>query len=197
MWIDAAPKIVEGRLKAIFIECSYNDARPDDKLFGHMKPRHLMQELCVLAREVENWPGAEKVRERRKNNGRSSIGDVEFLRSGGAPQKKRKSRSPLRSPLSVMSQGLGILSNGGADGVIEEAGEDEDGSIDSVFSAAAPTKQNLLKGIKVIIIHVKDRLLPEPYDPGDYILKQILEWEKEMKLGCEFVLPVAGMSLYL
>ncbi|KAM3068702.1 3',5'-cyclic-nucleotide phosphodiesterase pde1 [Clarireedia jacksonii] len=197
VWNDAAPKILEGRLKAIFIECSYNDSRPDDKLFGHMKPRHLMQELCVLAREVENCQGVEKIKERKKIHGRVGVGDVEFLRKVGVPQRKRRSGSPLKSPLSVVSQGMGILSNGGADGVIEEEAEDEDGSIDSVVSAAGPTKHNLLKGIKVVIIHVKDRLLPEPYDAGDYIMKQILEWEKEMNLGCEFVLPVAGMSLYL
>ncbi|PQE18645.1 Cyclic-AMP phosphodiesterase class-II protein [Rutstroemia sp. NJR-2017a BVV2] len=194
VWNDAAPKIVEGRLKAILIECSYNDARPDDKLFGHMNPRHLMQELCVLAREVENWQGGERLRERKKINER---GEVEYLRRGGSPQWKRKSSSLLKSPLSVVSQGMGIFSHGGVDAVIDEEAEDEDGSIDTVFSAAGPTKQNLLKGIKVVIIHVKDRLLPEPYDPGEYIMKQILAWEKEMKLGCEFILPVAGTSLYL
>jgi hypothetical protein len=197
VWNDAAPKIAEGRLKAILIECSYNDARPDDKLFGHMNPRHLMQELCVLARGVENWQGGERIRERKKINDRAGVGEVEYLRRGGSPQWKRRSSSLLKSPLSVVSQGMGIFSHGGVDGVIDEEGEDEEGSIDTVFSAAGPMKQNLLKGIKVVIIHVKDRLLPEPYDPGDYIMKQILEWEKEMKLGCEFVLPVAGTSLYL
>ncbi|PQE12979.1 Cyclic-AMP phosphodiesterase class-II protein [Rutstroemia sp. NJR-2017a BBW] len=194
VWNDAAPKIVEGRLKAILIECSYNDARPDDKLFGHMNPRHLMQELCVLAKEVENWQGGERLRERKRINER---GEVEYMRRGGSPQWKRKSSSLLKSPLSVVSQGMGMFTHGGVDGVIDEEEEDDDGSVDTVFSAAGPTKQNLLKGIKVVIIHVKDRLLPEPYDPGEYIMKQILAWEKEMKLGCDFVLPVAGTSLYL
>jgi cAMP phosphodiesterase len=52
VWCDAAPKIVAGNLKAIFIECSYDDSQPDDYLFGHLCPRHLIDELISLARQV-------------------------------------------------------------------------------------------------------------------------------------------------
>lgn len=52
VWSDAAPKIVAGILQAIFIECSYDDSQPDETLFGHLAPRHLIAELLVLAEKV-------------------------------------------------------------------------------------------------------------------------------------------------
>ncbi|KFY39288.1 hypothetical protein V494_04040 [Pseudogymnoascus sp. VKM F-4513 (FW-928)] len=53
VWTDAAPKIVNGTLKAIFIECSYDDSRNDDTLFGHLAPRFLIEELLALASHVD------------------------------------------------------------------------------------------------------------------------------------------------
>ncbi|KAK2743800.1 3',5'-cyclic-nucleotide phosphodiesterase pde1 [Myotisia sp. PD_48] len=52
VWEVAAPKIISGSLKAIFIECSYTDAVEDWALFGHLCPRHLIAELKVLAGKV-------------------------------------------------------------------------------------------------------------------------------------------------
>lgn len=53
VWTDAAPKIANGTLKAIFIECSYDDSRNDDTLFGHLAPRFLIEELLALAAHVD------------------------------------------------------------------------------------------------------------------------------------------------
>lgn len=53
IWQEAAPKIVAGKLKAILIECSYDDSRPVDRLFGHLTPSFLIEELSVLAEEVK------------------------------------------------------------------------------------------------------------------------------------------------
>ncbi|KFZ15579.1 hypothetical protein V502_05534 [Pseudogymnoascus sp. VKM F-4520 (FW-2644)] len=53
VWTDAAPKIANGTLKAIFIECSYSDSRNDDTLFGHLAPRFLIEELLALASHVD------------------------------------------------------------------------------------------------------------------------------------------------
>ena len=52
VWAEAAPKIARGTLAAIFIECSYDDSQPDQVLFGHLAPRHLIAELIVLADKV-------------------------------------------------------------------------------------------------------------------------------------------------
>jgi cAMP phosphodiesterase len=52
VWEDAAPKIASRTLKAIFIECSYDDSVRDEDLYGHLCPRHLIAELAVLASKV-------------------------------------------------------------------------------------------------------------------------------------------------
>lgn len=52
VWLDAAPKVAGGLLRAIFIECSYDERQSDDTLFGHLCPRFLMEELQALARQV-------------------------------------------------------------------------------------------------------------------------------------------------
>ena len=64
VWADAAPKIAAGLLSAIFIECSYDDSQPDEMLFGHLNPRHLIAELSTLAEKVTNF----------RNNGNVSNG---------------------------------------------------------------------------------------------------------------------------
>ena len=35
VWDDAAGKVAEGRLKAVFIECSYDDNTRDEDLYGN------------------------------------------------------------------------------------------------------------------------------------------------------------------
>ena len=48
LWQRIAPLIKEKKLKAIFIEVSFDNAQPDKLLFGHLTPRLLMQEMDVL-----------------------------------------------------------------------------------------------------------------------------------------------------
>ncbi|KAI9791384.1 MAG: hypothetical protein M1816_003951 [Peltula sp. TS41687] len=52
IWDQAAPKIVGGVLRGIFIECSYDDSQSDGMLFGHLVPRHLIAELRSLGDRV-------------------------------------------------------------------------------------------------------------------------------------------------
>jgi cAMP phosphodiesterase len=52
VWADAAMKFVHGSLKAVFIECSYDDSVRDADLYGHLCPRHLVEELTFLAHQV-------------------------------------------------------------------------------------------------------------------------------------------------
>jgi cAMP phosphodiesterase len=52
VWSDAAVKFVHGSLKAVFIECSYDDSVRDADLYGHLCPRHLVEELTFLAHQV-------------------------------------------------------------------------------------------------------------------------------------------------
>lgn len=53
IWQEAAPKIAAGKLAAIFIECSYDDSQSVDRLFGHLAPRFVIQEMASLAEEVK------------------------------------------------------------------------------------------------------------------------------------------------
>ncbi|CAG8951067.1 hypothetical protein HYFRA_00006465 [Hymenoscyphus fraxineus] len=57
VWEKAAPKIVAGRLKAIFIESSFTDAKEDDYLFGHLTPKYIFQEMKSLAAMVQALGG--------------------------------------------------------------------------------------------------------------------------------------------
>jgi 3',5'-cyclic-nucleotide phosphodiesterase len=52
VWQEAAPRIAAGNLAAIFIECSYDDSRTVDQLFGHLTPRYICEEMTALAEEV-------------------------------------------------------------------------------------------------------------------------------------------------
>ncbi|KAK3357760.1 low-affinity cAMP phosphodiesterase [Lasiosphaeria hispida] len=52
VWREAAPKIATGKLAAVVIECSYDNSQPDDRLFGHLAPRFIAEEMGVLAAEV-------------------------------------------------------------------------------------------------------------------------------------------------
>lgn len=51
VWRAAAPKI-PAILSTIFIECSWLADRPDNLLYGHLSPKHLVDELAALAAEV-------------------------------------------------------------------------------------------------------------------------------------------------
>ncbi|OMQ12161.1 MBL fold metallo-hydrolase [[Flexibacter] sp. ATCC 35103] len=49
LWTAIAPLIKSKQLKGIFIEVSFPNEQPDQFLFGHLTPNHLMKELHTLA----------------------------------------------------------------------------------------------------------------------------------------------------
>lgn len=49
IWKAIAPIIREDRLHAIFMECSYPDSQADTKLYGHLSPKWVFEELNNLA----------------------------------------------------------------------------------------------------------------------------------------------------
>ncbi|MBS0349783.1 MAG: 3',5'-cyclic-nucleotide phosphodiesterase [Proteobacteria bacterium] len=53
LWQSIAPLIKSKKLRAIAIESSYTNAQPDNKLFGHLNPHWLLNELRVLAKTVD------------------------------------------------------------------------------------------------------------------------------------------------
>ncbi|KAL8278499.1 hypothetical protein RQP46_009189 [Phenoliferia psychrophenolica] len=52
VWKCAAPKIAAQKLTAIFLECSYPTSQPSEKLWGHLSPPYMFEELKVLAELV-------------------------------------------------------------------------------------------------------------------------------------------------
>ncbi|GAC27483.1 MBL fold metallo-hydrolase [Brumicola pallidula] len=49
VWQFIKSKVREGRLKAIIIESSFTNEKPNDSLFGHLTPKLVNQELLALA----------------------------------------------------------------------------------------------------------------------------------------------------
>ena len=81
VWEDAAAKVADDRLKAIFIECSYDDSTRNEDLYGHLCPRHLVAELVFLAHCVIN---------RRKHtisNGSTAVDGPVPIKAGEAGSK--------------------------------------------------------------------------------------------------------------
>jgi cAMP phosphodiesterases class-II len=87
VWRAAAPKI-PSTLSTIFIECSWPSGRPDEQLYGHLSPEHLVDELAALAAEVAAV---------RSSSGRSSSGSGGTKSSSRAeealPKRKRRRRN--------------------------------------------------------------------------------------------------------
>jgi cAMP phosphodiesterase len=55
-----------------------------------------------------------------------------------------------------------------------------------------------LKGLKVVIIHVKENLLDDDEPPiGERILDELRKHESRANTGCEFILSYPGMSIYV
>lgn len=48
LWTAVAPLVQNKKLKGIFIEVSFPNEQPDQFLFGHLTPNHLMTELHIL-----------------------------------------------------------------------------------------------------------------------------------------------------
>ncbi|TGO85561.1 hypothetical protein BPOR_0385g00120 [Botrytis porri] len=165
VWQDAAPKIAAGILKGIFIECSYDDSRPDDLLFGHLTPRYVVEELKVLAAETERC--REDLRRRRSDRALSSSSPSDTLRKSFTTREKdKKAHLPLATSANYIS------SNRRTFGL------------------------DVLKGVKIILIHVKDQL-DDREDPRVKILRELREYEEELNFGCEFVVSERGMSVFL
>jgi len=53
LWTRIAPLVRDRTLRAVFVEVSYPDGRPDHLLFGHLTPTWLLRELRRLAELVD------------------------------------------------------------------------------------------------------------------------------------------------
>ena len=146
VWKAAAPKIPH-TLASIFIECSWTSDRPDNLLFGHLNPAHLVDELVALALEVY------KV----KNN--LQLASVVVAEGDMGPDIRARKKKKL-NPVSIESL-RGIL-----DGVTvyimhckSDVGGKYDGPISQVIGAevtALVEKKGL--GVEIVVLEQGTRI---------------------------------------
>ncbi|KAL2074727.1 hypothetical protein VTL71DRAFT_8506 [Oculimacula yallundae] len=203
VWAEAAPKIASGQLTGIFIECSYDDSRDNDQLFGHMKPSFLMQELKALGDLVAKIGGANgngdreqglTSPKRKRDHFASGLATLES-RSPKVPRQDsppdlddangHQSSQTFLAPRSPYSKRSGGIS-----------GPSRIGPPPTWTDGKSSEKPFLpLRGLKVVIMHVKENL-DDGMAAADIIRNELRELEEEAGLGCEFVVSHSGLSLY-
>ncbi|KAK4983271.1 3',5'-cyclic-nucleotide phosphodiesterase pde1 [Elasticomyces elasticus] len=213
VWSEAAPRIASGTLNGIFIECSYDDSQPDNVLFGHLAPRHLIAEMRVLADHVRE---AKRQKSSTEANGtkrkRASLNGVDGMPGAHAatkrPSYERKRSKSLSTKSSHGAQRKSFVVDANADG----AGGEDVVSPTAAARDALPARRSKrggeaesagtlpLEGVKVVIIHVKDTLKDGPH-VSERILRQLTEHEAGLRkkgegLGCEFVVSESGRSYW-
>lgn len=174
VWDKAAPKIASGQLKAIFIESSYTDSRPDQILFGHLTPKYIFEELKVLAGKVETHLSEAHQSSPRKR--KPATVTTPSRRQGRISKAHTSSRH--KTPISQTSDNLHQL------------------SVQDDVEMTSPTYDGPLSGIKVIIIHVKDQAVDGP-DPRVTIRAELKAHEERERLGAHFIVSESGDSYYI
>lgn len=240
IWQEAAPKVASGTLAAVFIECSYDDSRSNDRLFGHLKPVFVMEELRALASEVATVRKAQgitsfglgsqdanKKRKRSNTSGSRGGGDEasaatvdgsvspktsQAAEGDSSPSRYAVNSSSVSSKTASRSGGVGGL--GGLPGrewpgrgwsatgpgmmtPTQELSFREVGDFSrALHNPELDDYRGQLEGLKVVIIHVKEKLADDAEDIGDTILRELREHEREAQLGCEFVIARSGQDFY-
>ena len=202
VWSDAANKIASGQLLGVLIECSYDNSQSDETLFGHLNPRHLIAELRVLAEKVKAMRPAVTIEQaipgrkrKRQSNGLKAgreEGETRIQRGRTPSQsgcKTRRSTVSPGTPATLVSEDSEVA-RPTKDLKIEVPDQINEAAYDSTNSCRP------LAGLRIVIIHVKETLKDGP-GPGETILAQLEQAEKEEKLGCTFSVSKAGTSIWL
>jgi len=208
VWAEAAPKIALGLLRAVFLECSYDDRQRDEVLFGHLAPRHVVAELSVLAEMVVEKKREMAVererhlgRKRKRLSGEVAAGLGSGYSTPGGGGDAKRSRSHARTVSSPAPMGEEIMRDVEATGVMMYASMGESrANTTQMFAAGNSGDEGPLKGVKVVVIHVKDTMADGPR-VEDCILEQLVAHEERLKglgkgLGCEFVVSESGDSYW-
>jgi cAMP phosphodiesterase len=196
IWAEAAPKIAEGILSGIFIECSYDDSQPDAVLFGHLAPRHVVAEMRTLAQMVKDEK-ASRALDRAQRKRKRSSNSLNVTMEDASDNKKRSK--------SVVGRSCSLQPRHGS--LPLAVPEEEAQAVTSDYNMMA-TERNTpvpadapLQGVKVVLIHIKDTMEDGPH-VGERILEQLhdhadaLYFEGFGKLGCEFVISQSGQDYF-
>ncbi|KAL4880173.1 cAMP phosphodiesterases class-II-domain-containing protein [Aspergillus karnatakaensis] len=201
VWEMAATRVVDRRLRAIFIECSYSDETDDDQLFGHLCPRHLIQELSVLGQLVAESKGlkfatALSTAKRKREHNSDLVSD-----SSLSPKTKRVSASSKAGSLAYTRR----ASSRGTSDEADTRDLTESGALVTVsrrpsahraLSDFTAVNEKPLAGLPIFVIHVKETLSDGP-DPREQILQELVEQGEAIGLGCEFHVPRRGETIIL
>ena len=210
VWAEAAAKIAAGLLKGIFIECSYDDSQGDAVLFGHLAPRHLIAELQILAgkvKEEKSLRASEKAMRKRKRAAASGMVSPSIQVEESSERKRTRSLARQFSDGDMRRSSLGndgYLSGTPTPTAMTSAPVQE-AEMDYLRAKTISFSQDKvgeepLKGLRVIVIHVKDTLKDGPH-VSESILSQLqlhaldLE-ERGIRLGCEFVISESGQDYW-
>ncbi|QKX61895.1 uncharacterized protein TRUGW13939_09051 [Talaromyces rugulosus] len=209
VWEIAGPKIAAGTLRAIFIECSYNDSVDDETLYGHLCPRHLIAELKVLATKVDeaqspHTRGRSSKRKRKDSVPSHDQVSPRSVRPLAHLAKSNTMSSPRGAPANSSDANVGDSSDKIADGYTKNISEP--GNIDvlpaagsksnNTDAAVSDSEQLPLAGFTVYIIHIKDTLTDGPH-PSERILQELRQQSEEAKLGCKFFVPKQGEGIWI
>ncbi|KAF8253930.1 cyclic-AMP phosphodiesterase [Wilcoxina mikolae CBS 423.85] len=189
VWQEAAQKICMGTLGAIFIECSYDRSHPDNALYGHLSPTHLISELKVLAEHVQNLRAKEQ-RERVDKLKRKRVSSGYFNGDPAIEERRRSNPNPpdatrFTPPPQDWEYDMTDVSPKAGPKLELPANMPATSTIESLKP---------LNGVKIVITHVKDTLTDE--DVPAKVLADLEELEKETGLGCMFLLARQGSSIY-
>ncbi|KAF2266521.1 hypothetical protein CC78DRAFT_149574 [Lojkania enalia] len=224
IWSEAAPKIAQGTLNGIFVECSYDNSQGDAVLYGHLSPRHLLAELQNLAEKVKD---ARKEHERekeesRKGRKRKRTSTNGLLAGAGVdgpvPESARKSSksrafsAAKETDDEIMTDYAATPTPGRHTGAHTPTAAQPHPSATAALNLASVSAEHSkavlaaafsdapLKGVKVVVIHVKDTLADGAL-VGERILQELREGEMVMAeqgrgLGCQFEVSSGGQTYY-
>jgi cAMP phosphodiesterase len=236
VWTEAAPKIAQGILSGIFIECSYNDSQRDAVLFGHLAPRHLIKELESLAEMVseKRKEAADKVGKKRKRH--ATLASAQGGSAATAAEdghRFSRTRTNTSTTTATPARTVSTPSMLPFDETMTDAGtatpttalDEPDIPMPtsapvSVSTSTGPLPQPALeladatitttvpirpfdgplKGVRVIVIHVKDTMADGPL-VGESILQELWAHENRLAaqgrpLGCTFEVSSSGASYW-
>lgn len=211
VWEAAAPRVLDGSLKAIFIECSYTDDVDDGSLYGHLCPRHLIAELEVLASKILDLQkphysnNAESRKRKRTSSGYSPAQPgVEPLspKSTTSPKHGHGEQEAQETP---HSNDRGILpEHTHGPGMRRRSSSprsDQSGASEHHTGSAQQSRHNSgpplpLQDLHIFIIHVKDKL-NDNETIREQIIDELNQHKKEAGLGCEFYAPISGEHVYI
>lgn len=213
MWQEAADKIVQGNLTSIFIECSYDNKQKDEHLYGHLNPRHLMVELGMLAEGVELLRRKERL-EKLKRKRQSTAGYF------GEELRGEQSEKFAPPPFKRRSDGdIGQEALSGAETLRPSTPPPamfrRESNVSPLSTPIGPppgayamppantiTKTELrrdwvqpLKGLQVVITHIKDTLTGENMPAK--VFADLVALEEREKLGVRFLIAEQGADIYL